>query len=119
MLSRSGNSSSSGAAGAFSCVYTNCAAAALASDTAHITTSIDASTTPIWQECYAWVQARLPEFAHVTQVDLDELDPRVTRSCTLSTLHGCPADEIERIADYLLREKGFNTFVKCNPTMLG
>ena len=79
----------------------------------------DASTTPIWQECCAWVQARLPEFAHVTQADLDELDPRVTRSCTLSTLHGCPADEIERIADHLLREKGFNTFVKCNPTMLG
>ena len=79
----------------------------------------DASTTPIWAECYAWVQQRLPEFAHFTQEDLDALDPRITRSCTLSTLHGCPADEIERIADYLLKEKGFNTFVKCNPTMLG
>lgn len=79
----------------------------------------DASTTPIWQECYAWVQARLGEFEHFTQADLDELDPRVTRSCTLSTLHGCPADEIERIADYLITQKGFNTFVKCNPTMLG
>jgi putative selenate reductase len=45
--------------------------------------------------------------------------PQITRSCTLSTLHGCPADEIEKIAHYLLTEKGFNTFVKCNPTMLG
>ncbi len=79
----------------------------------------DASTTAIWKECYAWVQSRLDSFEHFTQADLDELDPRVTRSCTLSTLHGCPAGEIERIAHYLLTEKGFNTFVKCNPTMLG
>ena len=38
---------------------------------------------------------------------------------TLSTLHGCPPQEIERIAMYLLTEKGFHTFVKCNPTLLG
>lgn len=79
----------------------------------------DASQTPIWQECHAWVSERLGQFEHFTQADLDALDPRITRSCTLSTLHGCPADEIEKIAHYLLTEKGFNTFVKCNPTMLG
>ncbi|QQS00480.1 MAG: putative selenate reductase subunit YgfK [Austwickia sp.] len=79
----------------------------------------DASKTAIWQECYGWVQQRLGDFTHFTQADLDELDPQITRSCTLSTLHGCPADEIEKIAHYLLTEKGFNTFVKCNPTMLG
>lgn len=38
---------------------------------------------------------------------------------TVSTLHGCPPDEIEAIASYLIREKGLNTFVKCNPTILG
>ena len=43
----------------------------------------------------------------------------VSDSVTISTLHGCPPDEIERIADYLIGEKGLNTFIKCNPTLLG
>ena len=34
-------------------------------------------------------------------------------------LHGCPPQEIESIANYLLTEKHLNTFVKCNPTLLG
>ncbi len=47
------------------------------------------------------------------------ISPRVSHSVTLSTLHGCPPDEIERIASYLITEKKVNTFVKCNPTILG
>ena len=43
----------------------------------------------------------------------------VCTSVTLSTLHGCPPQEIERIASYLIAEKHLNTFVKCNPTILG
>ncbi|MFH1331636.1 MAG: putative selenate reductase subunit YgfK [Actinomycetota bacterium] len=38
---------------------------------------------------------------------------------TLSTMHGCPPGEIERIAGYLLTERGLHTAVKCNPTLLG
>ena len=41
------------------------------------------------------------------------------RSVTVSTLHGCPPQEIERIASYLLTKKHLHTFVKCNPTILG
>jgi len=40
-------------------------------------------------------------------------------SVTLSTMHGCPPDEIGSICDYLMRERGLHTFVKCNPTLLG
>jgi putative selenate reductase len=40
-------------------------------------------------------------------------------SVCLSTMHGCPPDEIERIGSYLIQEKGFDTFVKLNPTLLG
>ena len=47
------------------------------------------------------------------------ISPRVSRSVTVSTLHGCPPQEIERIASYLLTEKHLHTFVKCNPTILG
>jgi putative selenate reductase len=38
---------------------------------------------------------------------------------TLSTFHGCPADEIESIARYLLEELGLHTIIKLNPTLLG
>jgi putative selenate reductase len=80
---------------------------------------IDASSTSIFQECRAWVEAHLVELSHFTREDLETLSPQVSRSVTLSTMHGCPADEIERIAMHLLTEKHLKTFVKCNPTMLG
>jgi putative selenate reductase len=38
---------------------------------------------------------------------------------TLSTMHGCPPAEIERIARYLLADLGVHTWVKLNPTLLG
>ncbi len=44
---------------------------------------------------------------------------RLSDTITLSTMHGCPPDEIERIAEYLLVDKGLQTSVKCNPTLLG
>jgi putative selenate reductase len=80
---------------------------------------VDASGTPIFAECRAWVQEHLGELSHFTREDLDTLSPQVSRSVTLSTMHGCPAGEIERIAMHLLTEKHLRTFVKCNPTMLG
>ena len=46
-------------------------------------------------------------------------DAGVSNSVTISTLHGCPPQEIESIARYLIGEKGLHTFVKCNPTLLG
>ena len=38
---------------------------------------------------------------------------------TLSTFHGCPPDEIERIIDHLLTELDVDVIVKLNPTLLG
>ncbi len=48
-----------------------------------------------------------------------EIPPAIVNSVTLSTMHGCPPDEIERIARYLLEERGLHTVVKLNPTLLG
>ena len=50
--------------------------------------------------------------------DLD-YPTKLSRSITLSTFHGCPADEIERICEFLLTELGVHTIVKMNPPMLG
>ncbi len=43
----------------------------------------------------------------------------LSRSLTLSTFHGCPPKEIEKIIDYLLREVGLHCVIKLNPTLLG
>ena len=43
----------------------------------------------------------------------------MVQGVTLSTMHGCPPHEIEAICRYMLEEKGLNTFVKLNPTLLG
>jgi putative selenate reductase len=50
--------------------------------------------------------------------DLD-YPTNLSGSITLSTFHGCPAEEIERIAEFLLTEMGVHTIVKMNPPMLG
>ena len=75
----------------------------------------DATRAPIFAECKAVLTELFPEEAEF----IAGISPRVSRSITLSTLHGCPPDEIERIASYLITEKKVNTFVKCNPTILG
>ncbi len=43
----------------------------------------------------------------------------ISSSITLSTFHGCPADEIERICEFLIGEHDFDVIVKMNPPMLG
>ena len=72
----------------------------------------DCSETPVYNECKVALERFFPDY-------VDSITPNVCSSVTLSTLHGCPPDEIERIATYLLTEKKLNTFVKCNPTLLG
>jgi putative selenate reductase len=50
---------------------------------------------------------------------LDAFPADPVHSVTLSTMHGCPPAEIERIGRYLIEEKGFDVYVKLNPTLLG
>ncbi|MBP2097926.1 putative selenate reductase subunit YgfK [Enterococcus rivorum] len=85
----------------------------------YITDMQDAEKTPIWQECKDVAYKYLSEFKQIDKEYIEAISPKVCRSITLSTLHGCPSDEIERITTYLLEEKGLNSFIKCNPTMLG
>ncbi len=82
---------------------------------AYIEAMKDASGTQQFAECMRELKRRFPEKAAF----LESISPRVSRSVTLSTLHGCPPEEIERIASYLIREKGLHCYVKCNPTILG
>ena len=79
----------------------------------------NAEKTAQWQACKDWAMQNLSLFKKVDAAYIEGISPRVSRSITLSTLHGCPPAEIERIASYLLEKKGLHTFVKCNPTLLG
>ncbi len=80
---------------------------------------IDASNTEVFKNCKAYLLENLDLFENVTKEDIEKISPAIAPSITLSTLHGCPPDEIERIAAYLLTEKHIHTFIKCNPTLLG
>ena len=51
--------------------------------------------------------------------ELDRISPYISPSVTISTMHGCPPTEIEAICSYMIKEQGFDTFVKLNPTLLG
>ncbi len=79
----------------------------------------DASETEIFKECRSWLLDNLDRFDKVTREDVEAITANICNSVTLSTLHGCPPQEIERIARYLLEEKHVHTFIKCNPTLLG
>ncbi len=78
----------------------------------------DASSTSAFRGAMAWLEAGLGRFPHVDRSHLERISPHVCDTVTISTMHGCPADEIERMAEHLLA-KGLHTWVKCNPTMLG
>ena len=82
---------------------------------------IEAKDNPIFKDC---IQASLEAvesglLKKVTKEDILKIPSRISNSVTESTLHGCPPQEIEAIASYLLKEKHLNTYVKCNPTLLG
>ncbi|MCH1950530.1 putative selenate reductase subunit YgfK [Enterocloster sp. OA13] len=79
----------------------------------------DASGTAVFNECRQWLLDNLDKFEKVTKEDVEGISPQVCNCATLSTLHGCPPQEIERIARYLIEEKKVHTFIKCNPTLLG
>lgn len=78
----------------------------------------DASSSPVFRDAMAWLEAGVGRFAHVDRSQLARISAQVCDTFTISTMHGCPADEIERMAEHLLA-KGLHTWVKCNPTMLG
>ncbi|MCR4964012.1 MAG: putative selenate reductase subunit YgfK [Firmicutes bacterium] len=79
----------------------------------------NAGDLPVWRECEEWALSHLSRFERVDAAYVAAIDRQVCRSVTVSTLHGCPPQEIEAIAAYLLREKKLHTYVKLNPTLLG
>ena len=66
-----------------------------------------------FERCLETVARRFPE-ARTAPVP-----PRMSDNVTLSTMHGCPPEEIGAIVTHLLEDRGLHTSVKLNPTLLG
>jgi putative selenate reductase len=79
----------------------------------------EAKDTPIFKECIKETCQNISLFQKVTKEYAESIDSCVCDTVTLSTMHGCPVEEIEGITTYLLKEKALNTYLKCNPTLLG
>jgi len=71
-------------------------------------------------DCSEYKPALVDELARfypeVRELDIPNC---ISDNVTLSTMHGCPPEEIASISTYLLRERRLHTLVKCNPTLLG
>lgn len=78
---------------------------------AFIRTLKDAS--PMIAELRDEIRSAFPELAAV------DVPNQISSSVTLSTFHGCPAEEIEGIASHTLENCGLHTVIKLNPTLLG
>lgn len=48
-----------------------------------------------------------------------EIPGTITSNITISTMHGCPPEEIERIGRYFIEGRKLDTTIKLNPTLLG
>ena len=65
------------------------------------------------ERCIQEVAAFFPEARDIS------IPSRLSDSITLSTMHGCPPEEVGKISAYLIEEKKLHTNVKLNPTLLG
>lgn len=64
----------------------------------------------------ALVRELEPLYPGIARLDIPDC---ISDNVTLSTMHGCPPAEIEKIGLYLLDERKLHTTVKLNPTLLG
>ncbi len=79
----------------------------------------DAKDTDIFRECREVLLSNLDLFEHIDEAYVRDIDSHISASITLSTLHGCPPAEIERIARHFIKVKRLHTTIKLNPTLLG
>ncbi len=71
-------------------------------------------------DCSRELQEKVDRIAHLYPRvrDLD-IPTRISDNITVSTMHGCPPDEVEKIGRYFIEKRGFHTTIKLNPTLLG
>ncbi|PIV62517.1 MAG: putative selenate reductase subunit YgfK, partial [Bacteroidetes bacterium CG02_land_8_20_14_3_00_31_25] len=63
-----------------------------------------------------FIELLKPLYPEIIKIKIPDI---ISDNITLSTMHGCPPDEIEKIGHYLISEKKLHTTIKLNPTLLG
>jgi putative selenate reductase len=70
--------------------------------------------------CAAEKAAKIDALAKIyPRVKELEISDRMSDNITISTMHGCPPDEVEKIGRYFIEQRKLNTTIKLNPTLLG
>lgn len=62
------------------------------------------------------IKSLINQYPNIENIDIPNC---ISDNVTLSTMHGCPPDEIEKIGLYLIEKKKLHTYIKLNPTLLG
>ncbi|MCO6475122.1 MAG: putative selenate reductase subunit YgfK [Phaeodactylibacter sp.] len=71
-------------------------------------------------DCSAELEEKKQELrALFPQAEEIDIPTRISDNVTLSTMHGCPPEEIEKIGRYLIEKRRLHTTIKLNPTLLG
>lgn len=79
----------------------------------------EAKDTKAFNECIKVLKDNINKFKRFKLEDINKITSKITNTVTLSTMHGAKAEEILDIAKHLITNKNINTFIKCNPTLLG
>lgn len=79
----------------------------------------EAKNNNIFLECMDELKKNISKFRRFKLEDIKNISSNITNSVTVSTMHGCMPEEIFAIGAYLIVDKKMNTFLKCNPTLLG
>ena len=81
----------------------------------------NASNNVFFNECKDILRDQIKDqkLIEIDEIFIDSISPNISNSITLSTMHGCPPEEIEAICKYLIEYKGLHTYVKLNPILLG
>lgn len=79
----------------------------------------EAKNTEIFKECISVLKDNINKFKRLKIEDIDKISSNITNTVTLSTMHGAKPEEITDIVKHLIENKKINTFIKCNPTLLG
>ena len=68
------------------------------------------------KEKEVYIKRLLPFYPRLKDLHIPDL---ISNNITLSTMHGCPSGEIEKIGRYLIDDLGLHTTIKLNPTLNG
>jgi len=74
----------------------------------------------LMNDCSSLLNPKLDEISTIyPNIKNVNIPSQISNNITLSTMHGCPPDEIEKIGKYLIEKRKLDTAVKLNPTLLG